>query len=67
MELLDEVKDALFYRHEGKTYLIFSKTYPNIGEVKILFDTTPYIKSQIIIVKISILLIVIFSILIYFL
>ncbi len=63
MEILEEVKDSLFYRDDWKVYLIFSRNYPDIWEVKILFDTTPYIKSQIIIIKISLIFIVLFSLL----
>jgi len=63
MEVLERVKDSLFYRSEWKVYLIFSRNYDDIWEVKILFDTTPYIKSQIIIIKISLILIILFSLL----
>ncbi|MCD5380912.1 HAMP domain-containing histidine kinase, partial [Candidatus Gracilibacteria bacterium] len=63
MEILEEVKDSLFYKTDGKIYLIFSRKYEDIGEVKVLFDTTPYIKSQIIIIKISLIFIVLFSLL----
>ncbi len=63
MEILEEVKDSLFYKVDGKVYLIFSREYNDIWEVKILFDTTPYIKSQIIIIKISLILIILFLLL----
>ena len=65
MEVLEEVKDSLFYKWETdwKIYLIFSRHYDDIWEVKILFDTTSYIKSQIIIIKISLILIIIFGLL----
>ena len=34
-----------------------TKNYPEIGQVKVFFDTTPYVKSQIIIIKISLFII----------
>ncbi len=68
MDLLKEVKDSLFYRwDDNKIYFIFTKYYEDIWVVKVLFDTTPYIKSQIIIIKISLILIVVFMILYYIL
>ncbi len=63
---LDEIKDSYFYKEDGKIYFIFSQYYEEIGEVKVLFDTTPYIKSQIIIIKISFIIILIFLFLSYF-
>lgn len=66
MELLEEVKNSFFYQDNWKIYFIFSKIYEDIWEVKILFDTTPYIRSQIIIIKISFILILFFLILYMF-
>jgi len=64
MELLKEIKDSLFYKwDDNRIYFIFTKYYEDIGIVKVLFDTTPYIKSQIIIIKISLILIVVFMLL----
>ncbi len=63
MELLEEVKNSLFYKNDGKIYLIFTNEYKDIWVVKVLFDTTPYIKSQIIIIKTSLILIVLFMLL----
>ncbi len=65
MDLLEEVKDSLFYKNDWKIYFIFTKFYEDIWVVKVLFDTTPYIKSQIIIIKISLILIVVFMLLYY--
>jgi signal transduction histidine kinase len=58
---LEELKDSYFYKNEsdGKIYFIFSQTYDEIGTVKVLFDTTPYIKSQILIIKITLVIILI--------
>ena len=67
MDILEEVKDSLFYKNDWKIYFIFTKFYEDIGVVKVLFDTTPYIKSQIIIIKISLILIVVFMLLYYIL
>ena len=54
---LDLIKGKFLYKSEGKTYFIFSQNYPSIWEVKILFDTTSYVKSQIIIIKLSLVII----------
>ncbi|MDA9128935.1 HAMP domain-containing histidine kinase [Candidatus Gracilibacteria bacterium] len=45
------IQDKYFYRNEGVLYFIYSKYFPEVGEVKVLFDTTPYIKSQLVIIK----------------
>ena len=65
MELIDEIKNSFFYKHNWKIFFIYSKFYPEIWEVKVLFDTTPYVKSQIIIIKIS-LFIILFSIFLFY-
>ncbi len=62
----DIIKDKLFFKIQDKIYFIYSNYYPEIGEIKVLFDTTPYVKSQMIIIKIS-LIIIIFSLFINFL
>jgi len=64
-KMLDKLKDSLFYHNWEKIFFIYSKTYPEIGEVKVLFDTTPYVKSQIIIIKIS-LFIILFSLFVFY-
>lgn len=53
---IENLKNKFFYRSEDKNYFIFSNYYEWIWEVKVLFDTTPYIKSQLIIIKISFLI-----------
>jgi signal transduction histidine kinase len=65
---LEELKDSYFYKNEsdGKIYFIFSQTYDEIGTVKVLFDTTPYIKSQILIIKITLVIILISLLISYF-
>ncbi len=60
------IKDKLFYKSKEKTYFIYSKYFPNIGEVKVLFDISPYITSQIIIIKIGLVFIAIVFILQFF-
>ncbi len=62
----EQFKNKYFHLLDNKVYFIFSNDYDGIGEVKVLFDTTPYIKSQIIIIKIS-LFIIFLSILLSFL
>ena len=54
---LDLIKWKFLYKDAGKTYFIFSQNYPSIWEVKILFDTTSYVKSQVIIIKLSLIII----------
>lgn len=61
------LQKSYFYTYGWKTYFIFSQYYDKVGEVKVLFDTTPYIRSQLIIIKISFLAILFFSLLNYFL
>lgn len=62
----EEFRDKYFHLIDNKVYFVFSNTYDGIGEVKVLFDTTPYINSQIIIIKISVFVILI-SLLVSFL
>ncbi len=57
--------NKLFFKDENKIYLIFSEHYDEIGEVKIFFDTTPYIKSQVMIIKIS-FFIILFSVIFHY-
>lgn len=65
---LNELKDSYFYQNkgDGKIYFIFSQTYDEIGTVKVLFDTTPYIKSQILIIKITLVITLISILISYF-
>ncbi len=62
----ESLKDKLFYKIKDKVYFIYSKNYPEIWEVKVFFDTTPYVKSQIIIIKISLFIILISVFIFYF-
>ena len=66
-QAIQQLQQSLFYKEDGKIFFIFSQHYPGLGEVKILFDTTQYINSQLIIIKISLILMVFFTIGIYFL
>lgn len=45
------VKDKFIYRDGDTLYFIYSKYFQWVGDVKVFFDTTPYITSQIIIIK----------------
>ena len=54
-EDLSEIQNKYFYRDGDIIYFIYSKYFENIGEVKVFFDTTPYIHSQMIILKIGII------------
>ena len=51
------VMNRYFYVQDGVTYFIYSKYFPEIWVVKVLFDTTPYIHSQLIIIKIGLIFI----------
>ena len=62
---IEKIKDMLFYNNWEKIFFIYSQYYDDIWEVKVFFDTTPYVKSQILIIKISVL-IIFFSIFLYF-
>ncbi len=64
---IKKLENKYFYNDGEKIYFIFSNYYSKVGQVKVLFDTTPYIKSQIIIIKISFIAILFFLILNYFL
>lgn len=59
----EEIQDRFFYKNGEKTYFIYSQYFENIGEVKVFFDITFYLKAQIRIVQISL----IFMILVFFL
>ncbi len=49
----EQLKDRYFIKENNKIYFIFSNYYKDIWRVKVLFDTTFYMKSQIIIIKLS--------------
>lgn len=61
---IEKIKDNYFYNNWEKIFFIYSQYYPEIWEVKVFFDTTPYVKSQILIIKIS-LFIIFFSLFLY--
>lgn len=65
-EKIKEIMNSLFYTIDSKTYFVFTQDYPDIWEVSILYDTTPYFNSQLIISKISFILISLFIIINYF-
>lgn len=65
-DAVKEVMDSFFYEIDGKTYFVFTKNYNDIWEVSILNDTTDYFNSQIIIIKISAVIIFLFIIFNYF-
>lgn len=64
---IESLNNKIIYQYDNKIFLIFSKNYSEIWEVKIFFDTTPYINSQLIIIKISLFIIFISVILNFFL
>jgi len=66
---LESLKDSYFYKDESdnRIYLVFSHEYAEIWTVKVLFDTTHYINSQLLILKISWVIILLSLIASYFL
>lgn len=60
---VETVQYQRFYRDEDTIYFIYSKYFDDIGEVKVFFDTTDYINSQLIIIKIGLIFIFIVFIL----
>ena len=55
---LDEVHNKMFYRIDETLYFIYSREYEGIGQVKVFFDTTEYISTQVIILKMSFVIII---------
>lgn len=62
----NSIKDKLFYKDGDTIYFIYSKNFMYIGEVKVLFDTTSYITSQLIIIKTGLIFIFLVFILQFF-
>lgn len=65
-EKIKDIMNSLFYKIDSKTYFVFTKNYDDIWKVSILYDTTTYFNSQLIITKISFVLIFVFIIINYF-
>ncbi|USN58200.1 MAG: hypothetical protein H6767_07950 [Candidatus Peribacteria bacterium] len=61
------LQNRYFYTEGDTTYFIYSQNYEGIGEVKVFFDTTPYVTSQLIIIKMSTIIILIFLLAYFFL
>lgn len=61
-----EYEDKYIYKDGDTVYFIYSKYFEWVGEVKVFFDTTPYIKSQLIIIKIGLIFIFLVFILQFF-
>lgn len=60
------IKDRFLYRDGEKIYFIYSRYFEGIGDVKLFFDTTPYINSQLIIIKAGLIFIFLAFILQFF-
>lgn len=56
-EDVSQVQGRYFYRNGDIIYFIYSKYFPWVGQVKVFFDTTQYIKSQLIIIKVGVIFI----------
>ena len=56
---IDEVQDKMFYRIDETLYFIYTREYEGIGQVKVFFDTTEYISTQMTILKISFVVILV--------
>lgn len=62
LKLNDDLRDTQwkrFYTIDDTLYFVYSRSYEWVGRVKVFFDTTEYISSQIIILKISFFVIVV--------
>ncbi len=62
LKLNDDLRDTQwkrFYTIDNTLYFVYARSYEWVGRVKVFFDTTEYISSQIIILKISFFVIVI--------
>ena len=66
-EEVKKVMNSFFYKIEDKTYFVFKNDYEDIWEVSILYDTTDYFNSQVIIIKVSLVIILISILLNYLL
>lgn len=64
---LSNLQEKFIYKFGEKYYVVYSQYYKEIGEVKVFFDTTNYVKSQILILQISLCIIICAVILNYFL
>jgi len=51
------ILNRYFYKQDETIYFIYSKYFPDIWDVKVLFDTTSYINAQLVIIKIGLLFI----------
>lgn len=60
---VEEIENKYFIKEGDTIYFIYSKYFDHIWEVKVLFDTTPYITSQMIIIKTGIVFILLVSLL----
>lgn len=63
----DEIKNRRVYKDDNTYYFIYSKYFDGVWEVKVFFDTTAYITSQIVIIKIGLIFIFFVTIFQYFL
>lgn len=62
----NSIKDKFIYRDGDTIYFIYSKYFEWVGDVKVFFDTTEYIKSQLIIIKTGLVFIFLVFILQFF-
>ena len=47
-----QMQESFFYKDGETIYVVYSQYFQNVGNVKVFFDTTSYINSQIIILKV---------------
>ena len=60
---VEEIENKYFIKEGDIIYFVYSKYFDHIGEVKVLFDTTPYLTSQMIIIKTGLIFILLVSLL----
>lgn len=51
------VSDSYFYTSEDKVYFIYSRYFEGVWDVKVLFDTTSYVNTQLVIIKVGLIFI----------
>ena len=49
---IGEMQERFFYKDGETIYVVYAQFFPHVGNVKVFFDTTPYIHSQLIIIKV---------------
>lgn len=65
-ENIEKLQKRWYFQKDSQIYVVFSKYYPGVGQVKIFYDTTSYIHAQWIMFLLSLMFIVFFLIIQFF-